>query len=134
MKQSWKRNSLMYIIILLAAVVLFSFLMPGMQKPKEIPLSQVIAMSQNGEIAEIEIDEETLQEIAGRTQARYFRATDVESLNLVYSEIDQLERSTIEVKQYTRYRELYGFFLIPALILGIVYDSLNRSVFRRIHR
>jgi Ca-activated chloride channel family protein len=79
-----------------------------------------------------EIDENTLQEIAGRTQARYFRATDVESLGLVYNEIDQLERSTIEIKQYTRYRELYGIFLIPALILGVVYDSLNRSVFRRI--
>ncbi|MEE9189948.1 MAG: VWA domain-containing protein, partial [Candidatus Neomarinimicrobiota bacterium] len=81
-----------------------------------------------------EIDENTLQEIAGRTQARYFRATDVKSLSLVYDEIDQLERSTIEVKQYTRYRELYGFFLIPALILGVLFDSLNRSIFRSIRR
>jgi len=60
MKPSWKRNIFVYIVILLAAILLFSFLMPGTNKPEEIPLSKVIAMSQNKEIAEIEIDEELL--------------------------------------------------------------------------
>ncbi len=60
MKSSWKRNSIIYIIILLAAVLLFSLLMPGSSKPEEIPLSKVIVMSQNKEIKAIEVDGESL--------------------------------------------------------------------------
>ncbi len=60
MKSSWKRNSIIYIIILLAAVLLFSLLMPGSSKPEEIPLSQVIVMSQNKEIKAIEVDGESM--------------------------------------------------------------------------
>jgi len=59
-KPSWKRNSIIYIIILLAAVLLFSLLMPGSSKPEEISLSKVIAMSQNKEIKAIEVDGESL--------------------------------------------------------------------------
>jgi len=59
-KSSWKRNSIIYIIILLAAVLLFSLLMPGSSKPEEIPLSKVIVMSQNKEIKAIEVDGESL--------------------------------------------------------------------------
>ncbi len=60
MKPSWKRSSLIYIAILLAAVALFSYLLPSANKPEEVPLSEVIAMSQNKEIAEIEVEEDTL--------------------------------------------------------------------------
>ncbi len=60
MKSSWKRNSLIYIVIVLAAILLFSFLMPGSSEPDEVPLSQVITMSQNKEISSIEVDETEL--------------------------------------------------------------------------
>jgi len=60
MKPSWKRNGLIYIAILIAAIALFSYLLPSTNKPKEKPLSEVIAMSQNKEIAEIEVDEDML--------------------------------------------------------------------------
>ncbi len=60
MKSSWKRNSLIYIIILLAAILLFSFLIPGANEPQEAPLGQVITMSQNGEITKVVIDQETM--------------------------------------------------------------------------
>ena len=60
MKPSWKRSSLIYIAILLAAVALFSYLLPSANKPEEVPLSEVIAMSQNKEIAEIKVEEDTL--------------------------------------------------------------------------
>jgi cell division protease FtsH len=56
MKSNWKRNSLIYIIILLAAILLFSFLIPGSNEPQEVPLSQVITMSQDNQINKIEID------------------------------------------------------------------------------
>ncbi len=60
MKPSWKRNILIYIAILLAAIALFSYLLPSANKPEEVPLSEVIAMSQNKKIAEIKVEEDML--------------------------------------------------------------------------
>ncbi len=78
-----------------------------------------------------EVDEETLRAIAKQTNGHYFRASNVGRLKRIYEEIDQLERSEIEVKTYTRYQDLYGLLLIPAAILGLWYEALNRSIFRR---
>jgi len=61
----------------------------------------------------VEIDEAILKEIAQTTGGRYFRATDNNKLVQVYSEIDQLEKSKIDVRQFTRKEEKY---LIPAII------------------
>ncbi len=60
MKPSWRRNSLIYIAIIFAAIALFSYMMPTSSKPEEIPLSKVITMSQDREIAEIEIEGDVL--------------------------------------------------------------------------
>lgn len=78
-----------------------------------------------------EIDEGTLKEIAKETDGYYFRANNVNRLKRIYEEIDQLERSEIEVKIYTRYQDLYGWFLIPAAILGIWFEIISRSIIRR---
>jgi len=59
-KPSWKRSSLIYIAILLAGIALFSFLLPSGKKPEEVPLSEVIAMSQKKEIAEIKVEDDML--------------------------------------------------------------------------
>jgi len=80
----------------------------------------------------IEIDEEALQMIAQKTGARYFRATDTESLREIYEEIDKLEKTTIEEKGYTEYRELFHMFLIPGLILLMLEIILKNTVLRRI--
>ena len=61
----------------------------------------------------VEIDEAILKEIAGTTGGRYFRATDNDKLVQVYKEIDKLEKSKIDVRQFTRKEEK---FLIPAII------------------
>ncbi len=60
MKSNWRRNSLIYIVILLVAILLFSFLIPGSNEPQVVPLGQVITMSQNGEINKVEIDQENM--------------------------------------------------------------------------
>lgn len=78
-----------------------------------------------------EVDEETLKAIAKQTNGQYFRANNISRLKQIYDEIDQLERSEIDVKTYTRYKDLYGWLLIPAAIFGLWYEALNRSVFRR---
>ena len=78
-----------------------------------------------------EIDEEILKEIANETGGKYFRARDKDMLSEIYAQIDSMERTEIEVKSYTKYKELFGWFLIPALILGISTETLNRSIFKR---
>ena len=77
-----------------------------------------------------EIDENTLKQIAKVTGGKYFRATNIEALKLIYDEISLLERSEIKVNEYTQYKELYGFFLIPAFFLGIFIEIIKRFVFR----
>jgi Ca-activated chloride channel family protein len=61
----------------------------------------------------VEIDEPILKEIASKTGGKYFRATDNDKLIQVYAEIDKMEKSKIDVRQFTRKEEKY---LIPAII------------------
>ena len=77
-----------------------------------------------------EIDEETLKHISSVTGGKFFRATNVKALESIYAEIDELERSEIDVKEFTQYKELYGWFLIPAFILGLGMETTRRSIFR----
>jgi Ca-activated chloride channel family protein len=65
----------------------------------------------------VEIDEDILKEISGKTGGTYFRATDNDKLVQVYAEIDKLEKSKIDVRQFTRSEEK---FLIPSIIVFIL--------------
>jgi Ca-activated chloride channel family protein len=80
----------------------------------------------------IDIDEDTLIKIAAKTNAKYFRATDTESLRKIYEEIDRLEKTPIEEKGYLEYKELFGLFLIPGLILLFSEVILGNTVLRRL--
>ena len=64
-----------------------------------------------------EIDEPVLKEIASKTGGRYFRATDNNKLVEVYAEIDKLEKSKIDVRQFIRKEEK---FFLPAVIIFIL--------------
>jgi hypothetical protein len=57
-------------------------------------------------VVEVDIDEDTLTEIATATGGRYFRATDSDSLKRIYETIDALEKSSIDETKIVRYREL----------------------------
>ena len=78
----------------------------------------------------VEIDEGILQEISQTTGGKYFRATDNDKLVQVYNEIDKLEKSKIDVKQFSRKDEK---FLIPALIAFclLVLEILVRNILLR---
>ncbi len=62
-------------------------------------------------------DEIALQRVAERTGGRYYRANDPEALNRVMDQIDQAERIDVRVGETREYRELYPYFLAPALLL-----------------
>lgn len=61
------------------------------------------------------IDEELLRKIAGETGGQYFRARDKQGLENIYIQIDQLEKSAVEVISYKRVRELFVPFVLAAL-------------------
>jgi len=80
----------------------------------------------------VEIDEGILQEIAQTTGGKYFRATDNEKLTAVYKEIDKLEKSKIDVRQFSRKEEKY---LIPALIalfLLVIELTARNTIFKNL--
>lgn len=80
----------------------------------------------------VKIDEATLKEIAKFTGGSYYRATDKESLGQILKEIDQLEKTKIEVKQFTRYKELFASFLFVALGAIVLETTLANTKFRKI--
>ncbi|MFC2068485.1 ATP-dependent zinc metalloprotease FtsH [Chloroflexota bacterium] len=60
MKSGWKRNGLIYIVITIAAIAIFVNLIPTSKKPEEIPLSEAIALSQEKNIKEITVEDDSL--------------------------------------------------------------------------
>jgi Ca-activated chloride channel family protein len=79
----------------------------------------------------VEIDEEVLQEIAGMTGGNYYRATDNESLTEIYTEIDRLEKSKINVQELSRKREEFmplALIMAALLLLEII---LRYTVLRK---
>lgn len=80
----------------------------------------------------VQIDEEVLKKIANITGGQYFRATDRTSLEKIFSEIGELEKTKIEVKHYTRYKELFVNYLLLALAFIFVEVILANTKFRKI--
>ncbi len=80
----------------------------------------------------VEIDEETLQEIADITDGQYFRATDNEKLRRIYAEIDQMEKSKIDVKEFSRKQEEYYGYGILAMILLLSEILLRNTLLRNL--
>jgi Ca-activated chloride channel homolog len=65
----------------------------------------------------VDIDEQSLQQIAALTGARYYRATDTASLERIYQEINAMETTTRIIKNFEQYRELYPLLIGAALLL-----------------
>lgn len=81
---------------------------------------------------QVDVDEESLKEIAIITGGQFFRATDNKSLLKVYENIDALERTEIEVKEYQNYIELYSWFTIPAAFASIFFLFFSRGIFHKL--
>ena len=80
----------------------------------------------------VEIDEKVLKAISDMTGGRYFRATDKEKLKAVYDEINQLEKSKIEVMEHISYHELFLTWALAALGLLFAEFLLSNLVLKRI--
>jgi Ca-activated chloride channel family protein len=80
----------------------------------------------------VEIDEKTLEEIATRTGGRYFRATDNEKLHHIYNEINELEKSKVEITDLTLYHENWLIILLGALALLMMEFIISQLLLKRI--
>lgn len=78
----------------------------------------------------VQIDEKLLKKIAQMTGGRYFRATDNNKLQQIYDEIDQLEKSKIDVKKYSRREEKFFPFVLWAAILLLTGEVLRQTFLR----
>ena len=80
----------------------------------------------------VEIDEKTLGAIAERTGGRYFRATDNAKLKAIYDEINQLEKSKVEVTERVAYHEEFLLWVVAALAALLAEMLLANLVLKRI--
>lgn len=80
----------------------------------------------------VDIDEDTLKQVAQTTGGMYFRATDTESLKEIYREIDQMEKTTAEIKIYMEYKELFPYFLLPGLGFLLLEIIISNTWLRKI--
>lgn len=79
-----------------------------------------------------DIDEETLSKIAKTTNGRYYRAASAEELRQIYSDIDKLEKSKLDVQRYSKVYDVYQYLVLGAIIALLLEILLRITVFRRI--
>lgn len=80
----------------------------------------------------VEIDEALLREISEMTGGKYYRAIDQESLENIYSEIDALEKTEMEINVFKRYKDEYRTFLVLALGLLLLEFIFSKMILRSI--
>lgn len=80
----------------------------------------------------VDIDEDTLKEIANTTGGKYYRATQTEELKSIYKEIDRLEKTKVSVKQYTEYNEYFHWFGLLGLVFLLIEVFLGNTRLRKL--
>jgi Ca-activated chloride channel homolog len=83
-------------------------------------------------MATVDVDEKTLQAVASETGGLFYRATDTDSLQKIYEQINRYEKSAQSVQKFERVEELYRWPLFPSLgLLGLTV-ILQQTRFRRL--
>ena len=78
------------------------------------------------------LDEQLLRDMAEKTGGRYFRARDREGLQNIYSQIDQLEKSEVDITSYKKVEELFLPFGLAALAFLFLEILLRLTLFRKL--
>lgn len=80
----------------------------------------------------VEIDEQTLTQIAGTTNGNYFRATSNSKLEQVYKDIDKLEKTKLNVKEFSKREEAFALFGIIAFLCILLELVLRNTILKKI--
>ncbi len=81
---------------------------------------------------EVRIDEETLRKIASQTDGKYYRAINNKKLKEIYTEIDKLEKSKIQVTKYSKKNEEFFYFVVIAGLLLLTEMVIKITILRNI--
>ncbi len=125
MKPGWTRNALIYIVILITAVALLSFILPTSKKPAEIGLDEAVAMSQNNEIEKLVLDGD---ELLITTRAGTELKTNIGNLNYVELQELGLNLSQIDYEFKPSGFDWGGILIgfVPLLLFGALLFFLFR--------
>lgn len=104
----------------------------GAGRPGQVPVPVQGLFGTEIVYQESQLDEETLRQVAEITGGKFFRAENTESLQAIYDEINELEKSQVEIEVHNQYQELAGWLMMPALLILLSELVLNQTVFRRI--
>ncbi len=80
----------------------------------------------------VDIDEDTLKQIAEKTGGKYYRADSSDTLRRVYAEIDRLEKTEATVKKFQRYNDVFDYAVVPGLFLLLLEIILGHTVWRKL--
>jgi Ca-activated chloride channel family protein len=81
---------------------------------------------------DVDVDEDTLTKIAEKTGGKYYRADSADIFRRIYSEIDRLEKSIVEVKKYQHYKELFARVAVGGLGVFLLEMILSHTVWRKL--
>lgn len=81
---------------------------------------------------EVNIDEPMLEQIAKMTDGKYFRATNNQKLRDIYKEIDKLEKSRIEIREYKKHHDEFFIYGLASLIILITILVVQNTILRSI--
>jgi Ca-activated chloride channel family protein len=80
----------------------------------------------------VDIDEDTLRQIAEKTGGNYYRADNAKKFQEIYAEINKLEKTEAVINKFTEYKELFPWFVWGGLAVLLVELMLGQTVFRRL--
>jgi Ca-activated chloride channel homolog len=103
----------------------------GVGSDKEIDIQVQTALGTSTQRKKGEFNEGLLKTIAEETGGQYFHATDKEALSKIYSSINELEKSKVQVTSYNRYTDEYFWFLLVGLVVIIIELVLRLLVFKK---
>jgi Ca-activated chloride channel family protein len=80
----------------------------------------------------VEFNETGLKQVAGIAGGQFFRATDTKSLEQIYDDIDKMEKTTINVKKYQEYRDLFPVCVMGGVGLLIAQILLSQTIWKKL--
>jgi Ca-activated chloride channel family protein len=104
----------------------------GVGTNKVAPYPMVVAGGVQYVNIPVEIDTKTLSDIAAATDGEFYRATNNRELQKIYQEIDKLEKSKLNVKQFSKRYEAYQPYAIAAMFLLLLEMLLRITIFRKL--
>jgi Ca-activated chloride channel family protein len=81
---------------------------------------------------QVQFNEEGLKKVAQIAGGQYYRAADTKSLENIFAQIDKMEKSTVELKQYKQYRDLFPWFMAAGFALLALETVLAQTVWRKL--